>query len=132
MTRLTLEQANTIIEAALAEGASQGLKPLTVSVLSPQRLKPFRSKLAPLPMNDRARVTRRSFVNVTALAPLKTTLLMIVSGKLDGTPVKVVVVGVQAPFAGSFSVPWIEMLTPDPVTPPACTSASPLCTGKCM
>lgn len=33
MTRLTLAQANTIIEAALAEGAARGLKPLTVSVL---------------------------------------------------------------------------------------------------
>ena len=32
MTRLTLAQANAMIEAALAEGARQSLKPLTVSV----------------------------------------------------------------------------------------------------
>jgi uncharacterized protein GlcG (DUF336 family) len=33
MSRLTLTQANTIIEAALAKGAELGLKPLSVSVL---------------------------------------------------------------------------------------------------
>jgi len=32
MTRLTLAQANAIIDAAFAEGTSQGLKPLTVTV----------------------------------------------------------------------------------------------------
>ena len=32
MTRLSLAQANAMIEAALAEGARQSLKPLTVSV----------------------------------------------------------------------------------------------------
>lgn len=32
MTRLTLAQANAMIEAALAEGAKSGLKPLTVTV----------------------------------------------------------------------------------------------------
>lgn len=32
MTRLTLAQANAIIDAAFAEGAKQGLKPLTVTV----------------------------------------------------------------------------------------------------
>lgn len=33
MSRITLNQANTIIEAALAKGAELGLKPLSVSVL---------------------------------------------------------------------------------------------------
>jgi len=35
MHRLTLAQANTLIEAALARGAELGLKPLTVTVLDP-------------------------------------------------------------------------------------------------
>lgn len=35
MSRITLNQAKTIIEAALAKGAELGLKPLTVVVLDP-------------------------------------------------------------------------------------------------
>ena len=35
MTRLTLEQANTIIDAAFAEGRRLSLKPLSVAVLDP-------------------------------------------------------------------------------------------------
>jgi uncharacterized protein GlcG (DUF336 family) len=35
MHRLTLAQANAIIEAALAHGAGAGMKPLTVSVVDP-------------------------------------------------------------------------------------------------
>ncbi|MDB5438721.1 MAG: GlcG protein [Caulobacteraceae bacterium] len=35
MNRISLDQANTIIEAALAKGAELGLKPLSVAVLDP-------------------------------------------------------------------------------------------------
>jgi len=35
MSRLTLDQANAVIAAALAEGAALGLQPLTVAVLDP-------------------------------------------------------------------------------------------------
>ncbi|MEM6490930.1 MAG: heme-binding protein, partial [Pseudomonadota bacterium] len=35
MSRLTLEQAKTIVDETLAEGAKQGFKPLTVAVVDP-------------------------------------------------------------------------------------------------